>query len=219
MGKQRNGLFIHMDGDPTFQKRKRILSKDIHPSASLATAKTAAVEQAEPQGIGMAVAFDWGLAVQILATPFVSLFFGSGSFLKFLKLNLALTTLISFLLALPFATLLAIFGEGVRRGWRWTRPVQMVSNGLLFFLGINSLVSLIKGSQQGNYWGVVPSVILLVFSPLIAWRMSRSGTKRWFATTTSGDETHKRHGGAWPWLIALWSIVGGVLQTIAAAAG
>lgn len=29
---------------------------------------------ANPQGIGMAVAFDWGLVVQILATPFVLLF-------------------------------------------------------------------------------------------------------------------------------------------------
>jgi hypothetical protein len=30
----------------------------------------------KPQGIGMAVAFDWGLVVQILAMPFLPLFMG-----------------------------------------------------------------------------------------------------------------------------------------------
>jgi len=32
----------------------------------------------------------------------------------------------------------------------------------------------------------------------------------------TSSEARKRHGGAWPWLILIWSIVGGVLQAIAA---
>ena len=77
-----------------------------------------------PQGIGMAVAFDWGLTAQLLVAPLLPLVvqvsssrpgvIGSGSIA------------LSFLAALPFAALIAVFGEGVRRGWRWTRLVQVV---------------------------------------------------------------------------------------------
>ena len=115
----------------------------------------------------------------------------------------------------PFAALLAVFGEGVRSGWRWTRPIQVVFNTLVSFGGFFALYSLWQGSKQGNYWSVVTVIILFIFSPLIAWRLSRPVTKRWFATVTS-SEARKRHGGTWPWLILIWSIVGGVLQAIAA---
>ncbi len=169
----------------------------------------------KPQGIGMAVAFDWGLVVQILAIPFLPLFMGGTSVFKFLKLSPTLTTVVSFAISLPFAALLAIFGEGVRRGWRWTRPVQVVSNALLFLVGFTLLPDVWRGAKGGNYWSVVTAVILLVFSPLIAWRLSRSTTKRWFERVSSA-EARKRHGGAWPWLIAIWSIVGGILQALAA---
>lgn len=167
-----------------------------------------------PQGIGMAVAFDWGLAVQILLTPFLSLFLPNISYFKALKLSPVLTTAASFLISLPFAALLAIFGEGVRRGWRWTRPVQIVANSLGFLGGFATLPGLWQGSKEGNYWSLVTAVILLIFSPLIAWRLSRPATKQWFATVKSED-ARRRHGGLWPWLILLWAIAGGVLQTIA----
>lgn len=169
----------------------------------------------KPQGIGMAVAFDWGLAVQILVMPFLPLFFGNASFLKSLKLSPALTSIVSFLISLPFAALVAIFGEGVRRGWRWTRPLQIGFNSLLFLAGFTTLPGLWQGSKQGNYWPLVTAIILLIFSPLIAWRLSRPVTKQWFATVQS-TEARKRHGGAWPWLILLWAIAGGLLQALAA---
>jgi hypothetical protein len=140
---------------------------------------------------------------------------GGTNVFKFLKLSPALTTVVSFAISLPFAALLAIFGEGVRRGWRWTRPVQVVSNALLFLVGFTLLPNVWRGAKGGNYWSVVTAVILLVFSPLIAWRLSRSTTKRWFERVSSA-EARKRHGGAWPWLIAIWSIVGGILQALAA---
>jgi len=168
-----------------------------------------------PQGIGMAVAFDWGLAVQVLVTPFVIAYFGDSVFNKSLKMGPALNTIILFLISLPFAALIAIFGEGLRRGWRWTRPIQVGFNALGFLGGFYSLYSLWQSSKQGNYWPSVTAIILLIFSPLIAWRLSRPATIRWFATIKS-TEARKRHGGAWPWLILVWSVVGGVLQAIAA---
>lgn len=168
-----------------------------------------------PQGIGMAVAFDWGLAVQILVTPFLTLSPGNLSFFKSLKLSQPLLTGLLLLISLPFVALIGIFGEGVRRGWRWTRPLQVGFNALLTVGGLVQLFSVWQSVKVGNYWPIVTSVILLIFSPLITWRMSRPATAKWFANVTS-TQARKRHGGAWPWLILIWSIVGGILQTIAA---
>lgn len=153
-----------------------------------------------PQGIGMAVAFDWGLAVQMLATPFLPLALGK----PFSPASLA---------TLPAAALLGVFGEGVRRGWRWTRYVQLAFNSLGFLGGLASLVGVWNGAKQGNYWPAVTAVILVIFSPLIAWGMSRPRTKQWFDSTDSTKA--KRHGGAWPFLISVWAIIGGILQALA----
>jgi len=176
-----------------------------------------------PQGIGMAVAYDWGLTVQLLAAPLLPLVLrnltGSG-FVQLppsmLKSSPVPAALVSFLISLPFAAGIAVFGEGVRRGWRWTRPVQIVFNALLILLGFFTLRDAWEGSKVGNFWPAYSSVLLLIVSPLIAWRMSRPATAQWFKTVTS-DEARKRHGGLWPLLILLWSLVGGTLQAIAAA--
>jgi hypothetical protein len=133
-----------------------------------------------------------------------------------LKLSPVPAALVSFLISLPFAAGFAIFGEGIRRGWRWTRPVQIVFNTLLMLLGLFTLRDAWQGSRVGNFWPAYSSVLLLIVSPLIAWRLSRPATAQWFKTVTSG-EARKRHGGLWPWLILLWSLIGGLLQAIAAA--
>ncbi len=166
-----------------------------------------------PKGIGMAVAFDWGLAVQILSMPLLSLLTGKPGFFN-LHQGPAMTALISFVAALPFAALFALFGEGVRRGWRWTLPIQIIFNTLGFIAGIAGLLNLYQSIRQGVYWSIVTSVILLIFSPLIAWRLSRPETRRWFATITSAV-ARRRHGGMWPIYIALWALVGGTLQALA----
>jgi len=49
---------------------------------------------------------------------------------------------------------------------------------------------------------------------VVVWRLSRSSTAHWFRMVTVA-EARKRHGGTWVWFIALWAIIGGVLQTIA----
>jgi ACR3 family arsenite efflux pump ArsB len=167
----------------------------------------------KPQGIGMAVAFDWGLAVQILVTPVLTLLLGKASLFK--QFSPPVAALLGSLAPLPFAALVAVFGEGVRRGWRLVRPIQVGFNALLFLAGIASLVNVWNGIKNGSYWPVVTSTILLIFSPLIAWRLNSRDSKEWFATVSS-TQARKRHGGAWPFLIALWAIVGGILQAIAA---
>ncbi len=170
-------------------------------------------KQTAPKGIGMAVAFDWGLAVQMLLTPILSIFLGSPFFSKWAGLDHKITIIISFLIFWPVAALFALFGDGIRRGVRWTRPVQIAANTLGFLGGFGVLVQLWQGSKEGNYWSLVATVILLIFSPLIAWRLSRPETARWFATVTNA-EARKRHGGSWIWKIALWRIVGGTLQAL-----
>lgn len=179
-----------------------------NPSSSDTSTDT----EIKPQGIGMAVAFDWGLAVQTLVTPVMPLIFGvPGAFKQF---SPPIAALLTSLISLPIAALFAAFGESIRRGWRLARPIQMVANALLFLAGIASLMPLWNGIKQGNYWPTVTTSILLLTSPIIVWRMNSAGTKAWFATVTSA-EAQKRHGGAWPFLIALWAIVGGILQAIA----
>ena len=169
--------------------------------------------QPGPQGVGMAVAFDWGLAAQILVMPIVSLLLGRPGMFK--QFSPTVGTLLSTLVSLPFAALLAVFGEGVRRGWRWTRFVQLIANALLFVGGLVAIPSTWNGAKQGNYWPLVTEVILLIFSPLIAWRMAGKRSTRWFDTVSSAV-AQKRHGGAWPFLIGIWAAVGGILQAIAA---
>jgi len=168
--------------------------------------------QPGPQGVGMAVAFDWGLATQIIVMPVVSLLLGRPS--MFNQFGTIGGTLLSIVVSLPVATLLAIFGEGVRRGWRWTRLVQAIANALLFVGGLVLIPGTWNSATRGNYWPIVTEVILLIFSPLIAWRMAGKRSKHWYDTVSSAV-ARKRHGGAWPFLIAIWAAIGGILQTIA----
>jgi len=166
-----------------------------------------------PKGIGMAVAFDWGLTVELLLIPILSIFLGSPVFSKQTTLDSKFTLIISFLLSWAIAALFGVFGEGIRRGWRWTRPVQIVGNTIGFLGGFVLLVQVWNGIKVENYWTLVPAFILLVISPLIAWRLSRPETARWFKSVTS-VEARKRHGGSWVLWIALWSIVGGSLVAL-----
>ena len=178
------------------------------------SADGASVEQPAPQGIGMAVAYDWGLTVQILLTPIVTTFFNTPGGYTLPIGNPLLKNVLSFVIAWPVGIGIAFFGQSLRLGRNWARKIQIGVNVLLTLVGIASLISLFRGIRAGNYWPLVPSVLLLIVSPLIAWRLSRPATARWFATVTK-DEARKRHGGSWVWFISLYAIVGGVLETIA----
>ncbi len=168
-----------------------------------------------PKGIGMAVAFDWGLTVELLLLPVFMMFLGSTVFTKQSSVASIVIIIFTFLVSWVIAALFGVFGEGVRRGWRWTRPVQIVGNTLGFLGGFVLLVQLINNIKIGNYWPLVPAFILVVISPLIAWRLSRPETASWFKAVTS-QEARKRHGGSWVLWIALWSIIGGTLVALGA---
>jgi hypothetical protein len=194
-----------------FYEGKTALRETQHPEIIGATVE----ELPAPQGIGMAVAFDWGLAVQIVLTPITITFFNLPDEAKIPGVNPTLGNVLLFVVAWPVAIGLILFGEMVRRGRNWARRIQVVANALLSLVGIAQLVNLYQSIKGGNFWSLVPEVILVIFSPLIFWRLSRPSTARWFKSVTVA-EARKRHGGAWPWLIAIWAIVGGMLQTIAA---
>lgn len=179
------------------------------------SAESDTVQLPAPKGIGMAVAFDWGLTVELLLIPILMVSMGSSGMSKQYPIASNIAIFLTFLLSWAIAALFAVFGEGVRRGWRWTRPVQIVGNTLGFLGGIALFVQLFNNIKAGNYWSLVPTFILLVISPLIAWRLSRPETAIWFKSVTS-QEARKRHGGSWVWWIALWSVIGGTLVALGA---
>ena len=176
--------------------------------------ETPVEELPAPQGIGMAVAFDWGLAVQTFLTPITVALFKLPAEAKIPGVNPTLGNVLFFVLAWPVAVGMILFGEMVRRGRNWARKIQIVANALLSLAGIVQLVNLFQSIKGGNFWPLVTEVILVIFSPLIFWRLTRPTSARWFKTVTVAA-ARKRHSGAWGWWIALWGIVGGVLQTIA----
>jgi hypothetical protein len=168
-----------------------------------------------PKGIGMAVALDWGLAVQILLTPIVYTVFNQSTLTGIPFLYSIPGKILLFVITWAVACLPAFFGEMVRRGRNWTLWIQIVATVLLSIGGLFSLVHLYQSIKVGNFWPLVTGFILVIIAPLIAWRMSRSSTRRWFKTVSVVD-ARKRHGGRWVLFIALWAIIGGILQTIAA---
>jgi hypothetical protein len=195
-------LCIYFDNETTL--KETLQSNSTHNGTEMLPA---------PKGIGMAVAFDWGLTVQLLLIPILSIFLDSPFFARQTTVDSKFTVIVSFLLSWAIAALFGVFGEGIRRGWRWTRPVQIVGNTIGFLGGFALLVQVLNGIKVGNYWTLVPAFILLVISPLIAWRLSRPETGKWFKAVAS-QEARKRHGGSWVWWIALWSIVGGSLVAL-----
>lgn len=167
-----------------------------------------------PQGIGVAVAIDWGLAVQTFLTPIIAIVHPS-NLPKFAGLDSTLSLVLLFVIAWLFAGVCVLFGEMLRCGHNWTRWIQIAFNTLLSLAGIAALPSLYQSITTGHFWSLVTEIILVIFSPLVVWRLSRPATGRWFKAI-SVVEARQRHGGKWIWFIALWAIVGGVLQTFAA---
>lgn len=166
-----------------------------------------------PQGIGMAVAVDWGLTVQIAVMPIIATLFGLPNVIPFPGSNSL--PLLSFIIPWLAACIPAFFGEMIRRGRNWALWIQIAVSALLSLGGLLSLAGLYRSVTAGNFWPLVTEVILVIISPLTVWRLSRPSTRRWFKTVTVTG-ARKRHGGTWVWFIILWAMIGGVLQAFAA---
>ncbi len=161
-----------------------------------------------PRGIGTAVAFDWGLTAQLaIESPMFALGVGPGSNLAGQPLAMRLGAAALYLI---FAAITFTLGEGVRRGRRLFWLFQIAINALLFFAGFPVLIGAIQDLGHSHVGGFIPALIMLIASPAAALLLSSKRTRAWIATTTSA-EARQRHGGTWPWLIAIWAIVGGAL--------
>lgn len=178
---------------------------------SKSTANSATEQETKPQGIGMAVAFDWGLTVEFFLLPLFPSF--TRMVANQLHLSPTLATFISILILWPLALLFALFGESIRRGRNWARRLQIIGNALGFLGGIGQAITAIQAVRNGDYLSIVPAFILFIISPIIAWRLSRPVTARWFKQVSS-REARKRHTGLWLFFIILWSIVGGALVAL-----
>ena len=179
--------------------------KQLSSSESVLGTRVDSSEAAGPQGIGMAVAFDWGFATQLLITPYFPFLLSAFGLIKQPSFQLP-SAIITLVLSIAFFAL----GEGVRRGVRWTRIVQIVWNAVVLLGGIGIAIVSIGSLARGNYWLLVPALIVLISCPLILWRITRSRTRQWFKTVSSAD-ARRRHGDTWPFLILIWSIIGAIL--------
>jgi len=168
----------------------------------------AAPRMAGPRGIGTAVAFDWGLVAQMLFVASAYLFgFGPGGMMAGGSVAGGMRAVVA-VGALIAAVPCFLLGEGIRRGFRPARPLQVVLNALLTIAGIVTLPSTIADVRGGHYSGIVRSAILLIASPAIVWLLTRPQTRDWFAQATSA-QARARHSGWWLVFIALWAIGGG----------
>lgn len=189
------------------------MKKEIHESGGRAAEAAEALPA--PQGIGMAVAVDWGLAVQMLCMPILATIMHRPGLLQLPGLASSVGAVLSFAVPWLLACIPAFFGEMLRRGRNWTLRIQIVVSALLALGGLYSLLGLYHSLSAGNFWPLVTEVILVIISPAIVWRLSRPATAHWFKTVTVA-EARARHGGRWVWFIALWAVIGGILQTCAA---
>ncbi len=166
--------------------------------------------QPGPRGIGTAVAFDWGLTTEfLLYAPFLALGAGPGDALASVSGGIRLLVAIA---SLVLAGVIFALGEGLRRGRRLAWTVQVAINALIFLGGFAQIPAAGHSVQTRHVGGLVPALIMLLVSPTIVWLLTRRQTREWVATTTSA-EARTRHGGTWPWLIAIWAIIGGAAVT------
>src|SRR5258708_13882304 len=107
----------------------------------------------------MAVAFDWGLTVQLLLMPVLSVYYRSPLLPGGVKLDPKLAIIISFPIFWLIAFLFVLLGEGIRRGGRWTRPIQLVGKPLCFLGGIVLMVQFLSEIKDRNYWPLVSDVV------------------------------------------------------------
>lgn len=185
-----------------------------HTEQSEAAPAPLLAQNTGPRGIGTAVAFDWGLTAQLaIEAPMFALGIGPGSNLAGHPLVIRLGTAVLYLI---FAAITFALGEGVRRGRRLFWLFQIAINALIFFAGFGVLIGALQDLGHGHVGSFIPALIMLIASPAAALLLSSKRTRAWIATTTSA-EARRRHGGKWPWLIAIWAIVGGVLVAFSGA--
>ncbi|WP_376794797.1 hypothetical protein [Thermogemmatispora sp.] len=171
-----------------------------------------------PRAVLLALLFDWGLLVQLLTLPLLAHWLGLSPSLSLPWLSPGLNAALSLLSALPFALLLLLCSEGLRRGLPWARSVQVALNTLLALAGLAGVYTLWLDVHQGNYWPLVTLVTLGGLSPLVAWDLLRPAARRWFdpPPELARRLRRRRAGRPLPWLWLGASLLLGLLEALAA---
>jgi hypothetical protein len=151
-----------------------------------------------PHGLGIAVVFDWALTAQLTTQALASATRNLGFTLDPLMI----------VGALAGAALLFALGEGLRRGIKSLRLVQVGLMGLITLIGIVSLVELIIGPRDASL--VFTTAIELSYPPWLIWRLLSPETAAWFALPGTRRRAPLTSGWKWVAVLALWAIVWGV---------
>src|SRR5260221_11957850 len=108
---------------------------------------------AGPRGIGTAVAFDWGLAAQMLFVASAYLFgFGPGGMMAGGSVAGGMRAGVA--VGAPLAAVPCfLLGGGIRRGFRPARPLQGVLNALLTIPGLGALPTTHADGRGGHHSG------------------------------------------------------------------
>ncbi|HVC03441.1 MAG TPA: hypothetical protein VND88_02080 [Candidatus Acidoferrales bacterium] len=152
-----------------------------------------------PHGLGIAVVFDWALTAQLTTQALASA-----------TRNLGLTPnplMISG--ALLAAALLFALGEGVRRGVKALRLVQVGLMAVITAIGVVSLVQLIIGPRSGSL--AFTTAIELSYPPWVLWRLLTPQTAAWFALPGRHKRAPLTSGWKWVAVLAIWAIAWGVV--------
>lgn len=162
---------------------------------------TLAAEGAQdlPAGLGIAVVFDWALAVQLLTQAIA----GVGGHLG---QSSSPRNVIGRLVA---AAVAASLGEALRRGIPAARIVQIGLTTLLSLSGLLGLLNLATGHAvpRGR---ALSLIVLCTFAPFVVWRLSLPRTGRWFQRTRGHGGAPRLSGAPWVTGLLAWSAVWGV---------
>lgn len=174
--------------------------------------RAAVVRALAPQGIGMGVAFDWAITVELMAIAvgrWTELINARG--LAPAQNDARFHEVFALILvsALPFA-----LGEGLRRGYRWAWLIQLAANAVGSIGGLLLIPGTVKALSQSDVWPLIPTLVLVILSPLIVWRLSRPTTRAWVARGNRA-EALRRHGGLWLLQTCAPCSVGGILVALA----
>jgi hypothetical protein len=137
---------------------------------------TQGTSAAGPAGLGMAIVFLWGLAVQYTAQ-------GIGGTAGRFGLHHGAGRMAAYLAA---ALILVVLGEGLRRGMEWARVGTLALAILVAVLGLSTALVVVAGHGMPARL-VLSTVVELTLIPWIAWRLSLSRTASWFRA--SGGST------------------------------
>ena len=111
--------------------------------------------------------------------------------------------------ALVAAAGLFALGEGLRRGARALRLVQVGLMMVITVVGVVSLVTLLTGHVSGSL--VFTTAIELTYPPWLIWRLLDGETAAWFALSREQRRAPLTTGWKWIAVLAVWAVVWGVL--------